>query len=139
MNPAFSVSHLWMAKVLTSEDSEVGGEALWRYITRVAILSKIEELHAILCLGNKRAEDTQTEAQGRPSSGTTTGKSSKKSQIEGSKCNAEIGSLDVDPEEREKELIRMRIERLDAARAIVEREHALHGRRLMTDGGGGGR
>lgn len=128
-----------MAKVLTREHNEVGGEALWRYITRVAILSKIEELHAILRLENKRAEGTLTEVQGRPSSGTTIGKSFEKSQIEGSECITEIGSLNVDPEEREKELIRMRIERLDGARAIVEREHALHGRRLMTDGGGGGR
>lgn len=137
MNPLYRAP--LAAKVLTSEHNEVGGAALWRYITRVAILSKLEELHAVLSLENKRAEDAQTEAQGRASSGTMTGKSFEKSQTESSECITEMGSLDVDPEEREKELIRMRIERLDGARAILEREHALHGRRLMTDGSGGGR
>lgn len=50
-------------------------------------------------------------------------------------------SADVGLDEREKELIRMKMERLDAAKAIVDREHALHSGTAgapSTSGGGGG-
>lgn len=48
------------------------------------------------------------------------------------------GSGKVGLEEREKELIRMKIERLDAAKATVDREHILHGGGGAAGGSGGG-
>lgn len=50
-------------------------------------------------------------------------------------------AADVGLDEREKELIRMKMERLDAAKTIVDREHALHSGTAgppSTSGGGGG-
>lgn len=48
--------------------------------------------------------------------------------------------VDVGLDEREKELIRMKMERLDAAKTILDREHALHSGTAgppSTSGGGG--
>lgn len=41
-------------------------------------------------------------------------------------------------DEREKELIRMKMERLDAAKTIVDREHALHSGTAGAPGASGG-
>lgn len=130
------------AQILTRERSVVGGWTLWRYLTRAVIVARLDTLNAIL-----RAKDTHAEEAKRPNKrvsargtepkaagwqSTAPLPPTKRIQAAGGHIVGSSGIGAIGLEEREKELIRMKIERLDAAKTIVEREHALHG------GGGGG-
>lgn len=113
------------AQVLTRERSVVGGWTLWRYLTRAVVVARLDTLNASL-----RAKDTHAE-EAKPPVKRVSARGAEPEAAGGHIVGSSgIGAIGM--EEREKELIRMKIERLDAAKTIVEREHALHG------GGGGG-
>lgn len=135
---------------MISERHTVGGLALWRYVTRAIIVARLDKLNSTL-----RADDAQSADTGAPPQTRLPGTS--KARIEDSTpgmplvknygraagikgratgLNGTPGSVALD--ERNKELIRMKIERLDAAKAVVEREHALHNGGPVACGGSGG-
>lgn len=128
--------------MLTSERYVTGGATLWRYIARAAVVARLDSLNAIL-----RAEDAtknevekSEEANSQPAVARQAPMACEKappmpllndsSTPSGRSFLGRRGAVGLD--ERGKELIRMKIERLEACKSIVEREHAMHG------GGGGG-
>eukprot|EP00903_Cladosiphon_okamuranus_P014275 g13258.t1 len=130
----FSTQELrWGQQVLTNSRSGVGRPGLWRYVVRAAVVATLDKLRSKLRVQDARAEDAATEA----------GRRTQLQQLGFSAMtNGEYTSAaDVGFDEREKELIKMKMERLDAAKTIVDREHALHSGTAgppSTSGGGGG-
>lgn len=139
-------------KVLTSERHVIGGGALWRYITRAMLVARLDKLNTVLRGEEEMVEEFKTqkeELSPRPSTAQRNNNKLSSSltkdepQFRGiALCTGENSRV-VGLEEREKELIRMKIEKLDAARIAVEREHALYGgsaaATASSGGGGGGR
>ena len=122
----------------------MGGAALWRYVARAMVVARLNKLNTILRTEDQRAGEAGALGQlfssrvdpasgdRRPllSSPGTGGIHARTARIVcGSSQHGTIGLG-----EREKEVIRMKIERLDGAKVIADREHALHG----GSGSGGG-
>ncbi|CAM9599517.1 unnamed protein product [Scytosiphon promiscuus] len=126
----------WGQQVLTSERSSVGAAGLWRYIVRAALVARLDKLSAALRREDARAEKSTADAartsQAQGVSGLFTGEKGSTAG-DGFSPVAPVGM-----DEREKELIRMKMERLDAAKTIIDREHALHGGTAGTPGGSSG-
>eukprot|EP00752_Nemacystus_decipiens_P009941 g8865.t1 len=135
----FSAQELrWGQQVLTSSRSSAGASGVWRYVIRAAVISRLDKLRATLRAEDARADDVAMEVARRLPQQQHPGLAALCS-AEGS--GAHSSAADVGLDEREKELIRMKMERLDAVKTIIDREHALHSGTAgapSTSGGGGG-
>lgn len=133
--------------MLTSERLGVGIATFWRYLVRAVVVARLDKLNAVLRTEDQQVERTEalahetsfrSKAGGAkwatppPSLATVNRPMGRRKTCGGVKKGA------MGLGEREKELIRMKIERLDAAKVIVEREHALHGGGSAGGGAGGG-
>lgn len=133
---------------MTKERYTVGRATLWRYIARAAVIARLDKLNAILRAEDKRIEDAKYSAQETTVSlGATDeqrGQALRSSPTKGRRQVEEGGvdsgnAVSVGREERERELIRMKIERLEGVKVIADREHALHcGPGASSSGGAGG-
>lgn len=123
----------------------MGGGALWRYVARAMVVARLNKLNTVLRTEDQRNGETDALRQAFPSrpdlvSAWGTGTPLLSSPAAGGILLAKTRSMlhrgsqydAVGLGEREKEVIRMKIERLEGAKVIADREHALHG------GGGGG-
>lgn len=131
----------------------MGGKALWRYVARAMVVARLNKLNTILRAEDQRTMEAESLGQAFPSRPNTASDSSSSSRpqsalalssspVQGGLQQARArvagggsgqmygGAMGLG--EREKEVIRMKIERLDGAKIILDREHALHG-----SGGGG--
>ncbi|CAM9390195.1 unnamed protein product, partial [Choristocarpus tenellus] len=128
----FTMSELRLGQeVLTHQRSNVGGPGLWRYLIGMAIANKLNDLNLIL------EENGQTPRfQGAlPWGGEvpeTTGGSRTEQGLNSASEQEPVTSAGNDNGkvllgEHELEVVRIHIERLEAARSLVEKEHTASG------------
>lgn len=125
----------------------MGGAALWRYVARAMVVARLNKLNTILRTEDQRAGEADALSQafssiGRVQPGSGDRRPFLSSPAAGGVLQAKATRIALGSShhssatglgEREKEVIRMKIERLDGAKIIADREHALH-----CGGGGGG-
>lgn len=129
-------------QMLISERYTVGGAPLWRYIARAAVVARLDSLCEVL-----RAEDEHSGEEADDLEAETKCGNTLRVPVERPGAGLQHSLSPDTPaatsdgqglEEREKELIRMKIERLEGCKGIIEREHALQGGGGGGSGGGGG-